>query len=178
VEGEAEEEEPEEEEPEGEENAEEEKLDENGEPIKKPKVLFFKESDYHLRVPLPFFQHMKTTETLAMSSVKTQPKLKVHVLCSGLRYGNGEQILYEHFKKAWLQNPNKLEYIGTGENLIPTIHYADLARLVKRVVTTETKKNYIFAIDRTVKPTQKRIIQAISNGTGTAEIESKNEEYF
>lgn len=94
AEGEAEEEEPEEEEPEGEEGAEEEKLDENGEPIKKPKVLYFKESDYHLRVPLPFFQHMKTTETLAMSSVKTQPKLKVHVLCSGLRYGNGEEILY------------------------------------------------------------------------------------
>lgn len=113
-----------------------------------------------------------------MSSVKTQPKLKVHVLCSGLRYGNGEEILYEHFKKAWLQNPTALEYIGKGENLIPTIHYADLARLTKRVCTTNVTKNYIFAIDRTIKPTQKRIIQAVSNGIGTGQTESKDDEYF
>ena len=44
------EQEPEEEEEE-EGDAEESKLDENGEPIKKKKVLFFKETDYHLRVP-------------------------------------------------------------------------------------------------------------------------------
>jgi hypothetical protein len=44
------EEEPEEEEPEGEE-PEPEQLDENGEPIPKKKILFFKESDYNLRVP-------------------------------------------------------------------------------------------------------------------------------
>jgi len=37
-----------------------------------------------------------------MSAVTTQPKLKVHVLCAGLRYGNGEDIFYEIFKSAWL----------------------------------------------------------------------------
>lgn len=55
-EAEPEEEEPEEEEEEeGEEDKEaegaEEELDENGEPIPKKKILFFKEKDYHLRVP-------------------------------------------------------------------------------------------------------------------------------
>ena len=55
-EGENAEEEPEEEEPEGEgETAEPEQLDTNGEPIPKKKVLNFKESDYHLRVPHPKF---------------------------------------------------------------------------------------------------------------------------
>jgi hypothetical protein len=63
-----EEEEEEEEQPEGE---EEEQDDENGEPIKKKKILPFKESDYHLRVPAPKYQHLKTLETLAISSVKT-----------------------------------------------------------------------------------------------------------
>lgn len=58
----------EEEVPEGEE--EEEEKDENGEPIKKKKVLFFKESDHHLRVPLQAYQTLKTLETLALSSVK------------------------------------------------------------------------------------------------------------
>jgi hypothetical protein len=45
----------EEEEEEVEEEKEEEKLDENGDPIVVPKVLYFKESDYHLRVPDPKF---------------------------------------------------------------------------------------------------------------------------
>jgi len=81
---------------EGEEGGEEkeEELDENGEPIVIKKPIFFKESDYHMRVPHAKFQHMKTLETLAMSSVNTQPKLKVHVLCSGIRYGNGERTFH------------------------------------------------------------------------------------
>lgn len=90
----------EEEVPEGEE--EEEEKDENGEPLKKKKVLFFKESDHHLRVPLQAYQTLKTLETLALSSVKNQPKLKVHVLCSGVRYGNGEREFFDLFKQAWL----------------------------------------------------------------------------
>jgi hypothetical protein len=58
AEGEAEEEPEEEEEPEDEEVKEEEKdddekgeVDENGEPIVIAKPIFFKETDYHLRVP-------------------------------------------------------------------------------------------------------------------------------
>jgi adenylate kinase len=97
-----------------------------------------------------------------MSSVKTQPRLTVHVLCSGIKYGLGESRLYELFKAAWLQNPRALSYSGKGDNLIPTIHIIDLARLVRRIVQAGTsesnqdkllrKKQYIFAIDRTPKP--------------------------
>lgn len=91
-------------EPEGEGEGEGEapELDANGEPIVKKKPVFFKESDYHLRVPDERYQQIKTLETLAMSSVKTQPRLTVHVLCSGIRYGLGEQRLYGLFKAAWL----------------------------------------------------------------------------
>lgn len=111
-------------------------LDANGEPIVKKKPIFFKESDYHLRVPddTSYYQQMKTLETLAMSSTKTQPKLRVHVLCSGIRYGLGENRFYEIFKSSWLQNPLALSYSGKGDNLIPTIHVIDLARLVRRIV--------------------------------------------
>ena len=100
---EGEEEAPEEEEaePEDEEDKEpeEEKKDENeeGEEVVIAKPVFFKETDYHLRVPHARFQHLKTLETIAMSSVKTQPYLRVHVLCSGIRYGNGERTFYDHF---------------------------------------------------------------------------------
>ena len=107
------EEEPSEEEPPSEEEEEnkeggedeedkDEELDENGEPIVVKQPLYFKESDYHLRVPHAQFNHIKTLETTAMSSVNTQPKLRVHVLCSGIRYGNGERTFYDHFQKSWI----------------------------------------------------------------------------
>ena len=144
-------------------------LDEaTGEPIVVKQPIFFKETDFHLRVPHANFQHLKTLETIAMSSVNTQPKLRVHVLCSGIRYGNGERIFYDHFQKAWIQDPAQLPYIGEGENLVPTIHIIDLARLVRRVVIDDPKEHpYIFAIDKTRRPSQKRLIQAISKGMGT-----------
>ena len=100
---EASEEEPpsEEEEEEKQENEEEEEkepeLGEDGEPIVIKQQLDYKEDEVHLRVPHKKFQHLKTLETTAMSSVKTQPKLRVHVLCSGIRYGNGERTFYDHF---------------------------------------------------------------------------------
>ena len=64
---------------------------------KKPKVLFFKESDYHMRVPHERYLPLKNLETLAMSAPKTQPMLKVHILCGGIRYGHGEAAFYTHF---------------------------------------------------------------------------------
>ena len=72
-------------------------LDDNGEPIVVKQPIDFKETDYHLRVPHADFNHIKTLETTAISSVNTQPKLRVHVLCSGIRYGNGERAFYDHF---------------------------------------------------------------------------------
>lgn len=112
----------------------------------------FKESDFYLRVASPSFEKHKTLETLAMSAVTTQPKLKVHVFCSGIRYGNGEDIFYDTFKSAWLYWQLYYE-AKDGENLIPTIHVNDLANVVKRVVANKTNHPYIFAIDRTTKPT-------------------------
>ena len=98
--------------------------------------------------------------------------LKVHVLCTGIRYGNGERIFYDHFQKAWIQSPIQLPILGKGDNLIPTIHIIDLARLVCRIVSDKPDHPYIFAIDRTKKPTQKRIVQAIANGMGTGQASS------
>jgi ABC-type Zn2+ transport system substrate-binding protein/surface adhesin len=109
--GEEEEEKEEEEEEEEADDAEddEEKEDENkeedeeeeGKP-KKKKILFFKEKDYHLRVPHHKYQHVKTLESTALAAMDPQPKLKVFVCCAGVRYGLGERTFYEYFKQAWL----------------------------------------------------------------------------
>jgi hypothetical protein len=147
-----------------EEETEEEEVnaDEDGEgnedKPKKKKILFFKETDFQLRVPHDKYFKMKNLETLALSAPKTQPKLKIHILCCGIRYGNGESVFYDHFQKAWMQQPDFLNVIGTGENLIPTIHVNDIGRITNRLVMKEMTKEYIFAVDRTKKPTQKNII--------------------
>lgn len=60
-------EDPEDEEDKEEENKEEEE-DEEGKP-KKKKILFFKEKDYHLRVPHHKYQHVKTLESTALAAM-------------------------------------------------------------------------------------------------------------
>lgn len=59
--------------------------------------------------------------------------VKVYVICSGITYGQGEDVFYELFKAAWLQEPKELPYIGEGLNIVPTIHVADLAKFVIKV---------------------------------------------
>ena len=47
----------------------------------------------------------------------------------------------------------------------------DLARMVIKIYKTRPERQYIFGIDNTKKPTQKRLVQAISSGVGTGLIE-------
>ena len=87
---------------------------------------------------------MKQIENLAMTAQKNNKKLKVHVVCSGLLYGNGEQnnYFYEFFRRAWLcLHPElaALPIIGNGNNRIPTIHVVDLARSVKFLLGNSVK---------------------------------------
>jgi len=61
--------------------------------------------------------------------------------------------------------------VGKGENLIPTIHVIDLAALCRRVVVENPKVHpYIFAIDRSVRPSQKRIVTSIAKNMGTDKV--------
>lgn len=56
---------------------------------------------------------------------------------------------------------------------MPTIHVKDLARMVKKISDSPPEnQQYIFGIDNTKKPTQMKLIQAISDGIGTGLVES------
>jgi adenylate kinase len=55
---------------------------------------------------------------------------------------------------------------------VPTIHVTDLARIVFKVFEKKPDRRYIFAVDNNQRPTQKKLIQAISNGIGTGLVES------
>lgn len=61
-----------------------------------------------------------------------------------------------------------MPYLGDGENLVPTIHVDDLAKLVFKVADSPPENPYIFAIDNTKDRRQKNIMQSISNFVGTS----------
>lgn len=110
------------------------------------------EEDYKLRVPSEEYEEIKRIEDEVLSFKKDN--VKIYILASGIMYGGGECIFENHFKRAWLQEPASLPYVGVGKNLVPTIHVKDLARMVKKVYETKPPlpdKQYIFAVDNTKK---------------------------
>ena len=77
----------------------------------------------------------------AMALGKHNDKLRVHVVCSGFLYGNGEQndIFYDFFRRAWVSlHPDlaALPVIGKGSNIIPTIHVTDLSNAIDLILTS------------------------------------------
>lgn len=115
------------------------------------------------------YESIREAEELVLNFKKEG--VKTYVIASGLLYGKGEAILNSHFKQAWLQEPGHLPVVGQGNNLVPTVHVTDLARMVKKVYESKPERSYIFGIDNTAKPSQKKLITAISSGIGTGLIE-------
>jgi len=140
------------------------------------KYLPFKETEYALRRPSSNYQTLKRLETLALSTGEATENLNVYVLCAGILYGNGERSFNDLFRQAWLQNPEHLRYIAEGNNFIPTIHVRDVAGLVSKVITKQPENHYLFCIDNAKKPTQRRLVTAISKGIGTGLVESVEED--
>ena len=136
----------------------------------KEKVLYFKDKDYVLRVPSEKYYKFKMLETLAMSASNINPNVITYVVCPGFVYGNGEDVFFEYFKMAWLENPPSLPVIAEGKNTIPTIHAKDIVTLIKRIIEDSPKQKYILAVDRTKNKSLKKIIESISKSTGSGTV--------
>jgi len=125
--------------------------------VEKPKKYIqvpYVEEDFKHRLPSQEYEELKALEDELLAIKKDN--VKIYILASGIMYGAGESIFEQHFKRAWLQNPHALPFLGVGKNYVPTIHVKDLARMVKKVYETKPpipEKQYIFAIDNTRKPT-------------------------
>jgi adenylate kinase len=152
----------------------EEEEEEAQEEEKKPKFrkVPYTEEDFTLRRAPPKYQSWKSIETLALSTGQNKQNLAVYVICAGVLYGNGELLLNDHFRSAWLEDPNELPYVGDGENRVPTIHVQDLARGTKFVWDSRPEKHYVIAVDGTKDSRQKQIISSISKGIGTGLVKS------
>ena len=136
--------------------------------IIKPKVykrVGFREKDYKQRVPIEFYKRFKEYEDYLLD-LKFE-NLNIDILCAGIPYGGCETTFNYFFKSAWLQNPIELPYYNEGNNLVPTIHIKDLARMVKRIADNKAEFPYIFAFDRTKDTSLKNIISSISKNIGS-----------
>lgn len=132
----------------------------------------FTEQDYGLRDPIEEYQIIKEIEDEVLNFKKEN--VKTYVISAGILYGKGEAIFNSHIQKAWLQDPVRLPYVGDGNNVLPTIHVTDLARMVFKISEKKPERKYIFAVDNNKKKEQKKLINAISNGIGTGLIESQD----
>ena len=136
--------------------------------IIKPKIykrVGFREKDYKQRVPIEFYKRFKEYEDYLLD-LKFE-NLNIYILCAGIPYGGCETTFNYFFKSAWLQNPIELPYYNEGNNLVPTIHIKDLARMVKRIADNKAEFPYIFAFDRTKDTSLKNIISSISKNIGS-----------
>jgi adenylate kinase len=130
----------------------------------------FTEADYLTREASEEMKRIKDIEDAVLNFKRDG--VKTFVISCGVLYGQGEEVFNSHFKQAWLQDPQRLPIVGEGNNLVPTIHVTDLARMVKKVHEAPPERQYIFGIDNTKKPTQKKLIAAISEGIGTGLVQN------
>lgn len=99
-------------------------------------------------------------------------------MACGLVYGHGEDLLFDWFKQAWLQEPAELKVMNEGLNHIPTVHVIDVARLVRKIITTRPARQYILAVDKTIfSPNGGRenskalnIVKSISTNVGSGRL--------
>ncbi|VDD74387.1 unnamed protein product, partial [Mesocestoides corti] len=73
-------------------------------------------------------------------------KFLTYVIASGVTYGEENDIFHYFFKAGWL-NKESLDVIGTGNNIVPSIHVKDLASIVHQVLCTCPTIHYILAVD-------------------------------
>ena len=136
---------------------------------------------------------MKNIENLALTAGKlSNGNLKVHVVCSGMPYGNGEasDVFYEFFRRAWLSlhaDLAALPVVGTGANRVPTVHVEDLSRCLIQVIdNAQTGKatgkkaavqvpefpQYLVAVDACEDSSQGAIMKSISSALGSGAVKN------
>jgi len=143
-----------------------------------------KDSDYLRREPKPDSSYVawKEMEDLVFSCFnREESQVKGFVVAGGALYGDGESTLADMFKDAW-RGVKSLSVMPPGNNLVPTIHVRDMARLVRQISINADAGSlnplestpYFLAVDQppakegeTPKPpTQASIVQGIVDNAG------------
>jgi len=126
----------------------------------------FTEEDYRRRKPHPNFKNTINVEKQVIKLGKTdKTRFLTYVVAAGLPYGAGEDIFHYFFKVAWHGEEEALKIIGTGENMVPTIHVKDLSNIVASVADARPKTRYVVAVDDSIH-SMTEIITCISKNLG------------
>jgi adenylate kinase len=86
--------------------------------------------------------------------------------------GNGETAegLHSLFRTAWEAQPDApVPIYGSGHNIIPTIHVADLAAYVAAVCIEPPAQQYLLAVDN-AQLTQQDIVAAVAKRMGNTAV--------
>lgn len=157
-------------------NKKEIQIEEKEKEVKEPKkYIQYKEKDYILRQPNEKYLSYVSLETLALSACSTNKNLNSYIVCPGFIYGDEENIFFNYFKSAWLEEI-ELPIINKGKNWIPTIHIKDLISIVDRIILNPPNEKYILAIDKTKNRSLNNIISSISKGVGNGKLRIKYEQ--
>ena len=63
----------------------------------------YTEADYNMRKSLPRYEGIKFLENLLLGI--TNANIQTHIVCPGIVYGYGEEVLNFFFRSAWLDDP-------------------------------------------------------------------------
>ena len=94
-------------------------------------------------------------------------------------HGETDHGLHSIFKSAWEAHPSApVPLFGSGHNIIPTIHIADLAAYVAAVCIEPPPQQYLLAVDN-AQLRQRDIVSAIAVKMGHTPVrEQMLEELF
>ncbi|XP_070776768.1 adenylate kinase 7 [Enoplosus armatus] len=135
-----------------------------------PELPFTDEIFWRRRAHPNFKRHIDL-EKRVVKMGKTNPALfSTYVVASGLQYGMGEQVFHFFFKTSWLGRD--IPVFGDGNNIVPTIHVNDLARVIQNVIEHQPKPYYLLAVDHSTS-TMEDIVKVVASVLGPGKIQKK-----
>uniref|UniRef100_A0A8B9LGF6 Adenylate kinase 7a n=1 Tax=Astyanax mexicanus TaxID=7994 RepID=A0A8B9LGF6_ASTMX len=128
------------------------------------------EDDYRRKRSHPNFKAQASAEKLVLKLGKTKKsKLTTYIVAAGLQYGMGESMFHIFFKASWLGEMSSIPVLGSGTNIVPTIHIYDLAGIVQNIIDHKPKAHYFVAVDNS-KNTLEDIVKAIAFELGPGKV--------
>ena len=132
------------------------------------------DDDYIRRQAHPHYTAHLQCEKAVMRAAKPGV-LEPYILTTGLLYGLGEGPFHHMFRQAWRQPDTPLVVIGSGKNVVPTLHIRDLVTVVGKVVLKRPEqRHYILCDDAKVTPLE--MAAAVSESFGIGETRPIDEE--
>lgn len=118
------------------------------------------EEDYRRRKAHPKFKRQIFFEKLTL---RMKAPIRPFVCATGLLYGAGENPLHYLFRRAY--EGKGLPIVASGNNVVPTVHVRDAAKILWSVALGKSPSRYVLAVDPS-NVTQADIIRTLSSELG------------